>query len=422
MRSGPRCCGGRRHVLRRRRPAAIAHGRGQSAGAGRAGPMGPTRMRPGCRSSPRSAGYAVAGGLELALWCDLRVVEQDADVRRVLPALGRAADRRRDGTAAADRRAGPGAGHDPHRPRGRRGRGAGLGAGRPGRAARDGARTAAEALAAELAALPPVCLRQRPGLGVRHGRVAAGGRRWRSSSGTGCGRWPAGRRGRRGPVRRGRRAARNAGLTRGRHGAAGAEAGEYRAGRARRRSAMTATVTDQELVVLLDDRRRPIGTAPKADVHTRTPRCTWPSRRTRSTRPGGRVLVTRRALGKRTWPGVWTNTCCGHPGPGEDPRDAMTRRIGQELGLTRRTSSSRCPSSRTRRRWPTGRWRTVLPGVPGRRRGRTRSDPAEVAEWAWVRWADLVVGGRARALADQPVGGAADPSALPLEQGMIVGG
>lgn len=48
----------------------------------------------------------------------------------------------------------------------------------------------------------------------------------------------------------------------------------------------------------------------------------------------GLLLLQQRALDKYHTPGLWTNTCCSHPFPGEEVKTAATRRLGEELGIT----------------------------------------------------------------------------------------
>jgi isopentenyl-diphosphate delta-isomerase len=85
-------------------------------------------------------------------------------------------------------------------------------------------------------------------------------------------------------------------------------------------------------VQLLDDSGRPIGAASRGEVHTSA----TPLHLAFScylSRADGDLLMTRRALTKRTWPGVWTNSFCGHPRPGEPVEDAIARHARHELGV-----------------------------------------------------------------------------------------
>ena len=92
------------------------------------------------------------------------------------------------------------------------------------------------------------------------------------------------------------------------------------------------TATDTEILLeLVDEQGRTIGTAEKLSAHQA------PGQLHRAFSvflfdTEGRMLLQQRALGKYHSPGVWSNTCCGHPYPGETPFAAAARRTAEELG------------------------------------------------------------------------------------------
>jgi isopentenyl-diphosphate Delta-isomerase len=151
---------------------------------------------------------------------------------------------------------------------------------------------------------------------------------------------------------------------------------------------MNSIQTD-ELVVLLDDAGRSIGTARKADVHDgATPlhlafSCYLFD-------DEGQVLLTRRALDKRAFPGVWTNSFCGHPAPDEPMEDAVVRRARAELGVDVTDLRLMLPDFRYRAVDAGGVVENeVCPVFCARAASPLDADPEEIMDSAWVSWDQL---------------------------------
>ncbi|OXM45983.1 isopentenyl-diphosphate delta-isomerase [Amycolatopsis thailandensis] len=150
------------------------------------------------------------------------------------------------------------------------------------------------------------------------------------------------------------------------------------------------TTGTEELVVLLDERFQPRATAPKRTVHTTD----TPLHLAFSCyvfNGAGEVLVTRRALEKKTWPGVWTNSFCGHPAPGEDMADAVVRRGGQELGMAIGRLTKVLPRFRYQAVDVSGiKENEFCPVWTATADGEAHPNPDEVCESRWLPWPDLV--------------------------------
>lgn len=136
-------------------------------------------------------------------------------------------------------------------------------------------------------------------------------------------------------------------------------------------------------VVLVDEDDNPLGTEPKVTVHSTD----TPLHRAFSCHVlnlSDQVLITRRSLSKRTWPGVWTNSFCGHPRPGETYEDAIARHAETELGFGLDSLRVELPTFRYRAADASGtvenEWCPVYLAVTDQS---PSPDPEEVMELHW---------------------------------------
>jgi len=145
-------------------------------------------------------------------------------------------------------------------------------------------------------------------------------------------------------------------------------------------TALSRSENSADDVILVDADDRPLGTIGKLEAHQRGLRHRAISVIVRDRH--NRLLLQQRALEKYHSGGLWTNTCCSHPRPGEDTQQAAARRLHQEMGFACRLTHLF-----------TTHYRADVPGgliedevvhvFGGRFDGTPDPDPHEVTAWCW---------------------------------------
>jgi isopentenyl-diphosphate delta-isomerase len=133
-----------------------------------------------------------------------------------------------------------------------------------------------------------------------------------------------------------------------------------------------------ELVVLVDEQNNVLGTRDKAEVHSNH----TPLHRGFSVflfNSKKELLLTRRAHTKKTFPGVWTNNVCGHPGPDE-----------KEMGILNVDIKEVSPY---RYQFPDKNGiveNEICPVLVARGDVTPKINNKEVASWKWVPWKEYL--------------------------------
>ncbi|MBX9589501.1 MAG: isopentenyl-diphosphate Delta-isomerase [Hyphomonadaceae bacterium] len=139
--------------------------------------------------------------------------------------------------------------------------------------------------------------------------------------------------------------------------------------------------TSADAVILVDADDRAIGTMAKLEAHRRGLLHRAVSVFVLDS--SNRVLLQQRAPGKYHSGGLWTNTCCSHPRPGEGVAKAGARRLVEEMGVA--CSLTSLFQMRYRAQVSNGLVEHELVHVLiGRFDGAPAPNPSEVMAWRWM--------------------------------------
>lgn len=145
-----------------------------------------------------------------------------------------------------------------------------------------------------------------------------------------------------------------------------------------------------EHVILLDEHDKPSGIVDKYTAHTLSTSLhlafsCW------LFNAQGQFLVTRRSLSKVAWPGVWTNSVCGHPQQGETFEQAIARRCRFELGVEISDITSVAADFRYRAVAPNGIVENeVCPVYAARVTNQVQPNADEVIEYQWCELDEML--------------------------------
>ncbi|HSX41001.1 MAG TPA: isopentenyl-diphosphate Delta-isomerase [Candidatus Saccharimonadales bacterium] len=145
----------------------------------------------------------------------------------------------------------------------------------------------------------------------------------------------------------------------------------------------------EDIVVLVDKNNTPLGTASKLETHNSN----TPLHRGFSVflfNSEGKLLLQQRAKTKKTFPLVWSNSCCGHPKLDETSIDAAKRHLNHELNITDVKLFVILPDYRYKTEM-NGIWENeICPVLIGFTNQEPKINKDEVENIKWIKWEDFL--------------------------------